>query len=352
MIANTKDKDLLIDEWKKLRELDPSLRIRDCAERLNVSEAELLYSCSHDRIPGFPFSVRLIPNWTDLLKGFQHLGKIMSLTRNDSCVHERQGYFENVKIDGPTALVIGPDIDLRIFLRSWKYLFAVEEEKNGSTLYSFQIFDEFGTAIQKVYLKDESKLDDWKRLRDHLLPSEKIPFEISKQISETKKEAPINPSDRNDFLEAWSKLEDSHEFFPLLRKFNISRIQSMKIGEGRFTVPSAPESVLGILKKAAERQVPIMAFVGNPGCIQIHTGTVQNIKVIGSWWNVMDPDFNLHLRSDKISEVWKVIKPSKDGPIHSVEVYDSTGEMIVQFFGKRKPGVPERMDWKELLSGE
>jgi hypothetical protein len=37
-----------------------------------------------------------------------------------------------------------------------------------------------------------------------------------------------------------------------------------------------------------------MCFVGNRGCIQIHTGPVKNIKIMGPWLNVMDPGFNLH----------------------------------------------------------
>ena len=33
-----------------------------------------------------------------------------------------------------------------------------------------------------------------------------------------------------------------------------------------------------------------------------------------------------------------------------LEVFDEAGEMIVQFFGKRKPGIPEREDWRTLVA--
>lgn len=56
-----------------------------------------------------------------------------------------------------------------------------------------------------------------------------------------------------------------------------------------------------------------MIFVGNPGCIQIHTGPVHNIKAMGPWLNVLDLDFNLHLREDEVTQVWKVGKPTRDG---------------------------------------
>jgi putative hemin transport protein len=100
--------------------------------------------------------------------------------------------------------------------------------------------------------------------------------------------------------------------------------------------------------KAAERPVPIMCFVGNRGCIQIHSGPVSSIKPMGPWINVLDETFHLHLRTDHIAEAWAVRKPTKDGHVTSVEVFDAKGSMIIQFFGKRHEGQGERDDWRLL----
>jgi putative hemin transport protein len=35
--------------------------------------------------------------------------------------------------------------------------------------------------------------------------------------------------------------------------------------------------------------------------------------------------------------------------VTSLELFDDKGEMIVQFFGKRKPGNPELESWRELI---
>ena len=56
----------------------------------------------------------------------------------------------------------------------------------------------------------------------------------------------------------------------------------------------------------------------------------------------MDPTFHLHLRQDHIAETWAVRKPTKDGHVTSLEAYNAEGEMIIQFFGKRKEGSDER----------
>ena len=34
--------------------------------------------------------------------------------------------------------------------------------------------------------------------------------------------------------------------------------------------------------------------------------------------------------------------------ITSLELFDRNGELIVSFFGKRKPGNPELQDWRQL----
>jgi putative hemin transport protein len=104
-----------------------------------------------------------------------------------------------------------------------------------------------------------------------------------------------------------------------------------------------------------------MVFVGSPGCIQIHTGPVVRVEPMEMpargdaapmrWLNVLDPGFNLHLREDRIASVWIVEKPTSDGHVTSVEAFDSEGELMAMFFGARKPGMPEREDWRKLVRG-
>jgi putative hemin transport protein len=106
-----------------------------------------------------------------------------------------------------------------------------------------------------------------------------------------------------------------------------------------------------VLESAAASGLPIMVFVGSPGVVQIHTGPVHNIKAMGPWLNVLDNDFNLHLREDHIVESWVVQKPTPEGPVTSLELYDAHGTQIVQLFGKRKPGIPELEAWRALAVG-
>ena len=71
---------------------------------------------------------------------------------------------------------------------------------------------------------------------------------------------------------------------------------------------------------------------------------------MGPWVNVLDPGFSLHLREDRVAQTWLVRKPTADGIVTSVELFDAQGETIAMFFGERKPGTPEIAPWRELLA--
>ena len=110
-----------------------------------------------------------------------------------------------------------------------------------------------------------------------------------------------------------------------------------------------PAPARAAFEAAAADGTPIMVFVGSHGCIQIHTGPVSNIRAMGPWINVMDPTFNLHLRNDHVADAWVVRKPTSDGVVTSLEVFDAKNGNFAQFFGERKPGRPELPAWRELM---
>ena len=105
------------------------------------------------------------------------------------------------------------------------------------------------------------------------------------------------------------------------------------------------------MEKAAENAVPIMVFIGNKGCIQIHTGEVKNIKTMGPWINVLDEKFHMHLRQDKVAYAWIVRKPSKDGIVTSLEAFDKNGNNFCVLFGERGEGNAELESWRSILGG-
>ncbi|WP_137820417.1 hemin-degrading factor [Pseudomonas sp. 2FG] len=330
--------------WQVLRTEQPRLRARDAAERLAVSEAELIAS----RL-GVD-TQRLQPDWPALLPALGELGYVMALTRNEHCVHERKGYYREVTVtpNGQMGLVVSADIDLRLFLAGWASVFAIEEPTGKGVQRSIQVFDRQGVAVHKVFLTEDSELKAWAPLLERFRAAEQS-AELDLQPQPVRA-APTADGliDVNSLRVGWSTLKDTHHFFALLKQHGATRTQALRLAGRDWAEPLAPAELPKLLEAAGAAQVPLMLFVGNRHCIQIHSGPVRNLRWLDSWFNVLDPEFNLHLKSPSVAELWRVRKPSTDGVITSWEAFDAEGELIVQLFGVRKPGIPERDDWRTL----
>lgn len=337
----------LKNAWAKLREENPSLRIRSAAEMLKVSEAELLATETGETV------VRLKPEFPEILQDLYQLGRIMALTRNDEIVHERKGEYKNVEVmsgHGKMGLVVGDDIDLRIFFSNWHFAFAVTSESAHGALHSFQFFDIDGTAVHKVFLQKDSYLETYKNLVEKYKSDDQSQT-INVEAKPAKKEEKLDSEiDAEGFRAAWARLEDTHDFFPMLMKFKVGREQALRLADEEMARKVDAKSFRFVLEEASRRELPIMVFVGNAGIIQIHTGKVEKIVDARGWFNVLDENFNLHIDQDKIARAYVVKKPTADGVVTSLELFNEAGENVALFFGKRKPGVPEMQEWRDLVA--
>ncbi len=332
----------LKEKWEALKAENPHLRIRNAAQDLGVSEAELLVTNIGNGV------TVMKADFADLLQEVVKLDKVMALTRNEECVHERKGVYVNPDFSSPHAqLFVGEDIDLRIFISAWKFGFSVVEGDRKS----FQFFGKDGLALHKIYLTKDSQETEFCALTEKYKAEEQSPELILENVPAKPSEKPDSEIDVAGFQQAWKDLKDTHNFFVMLRKFGVTRTQALRLAPTGYATKIENSKVVNVLEDASEKRLPIMIFVGNRGLIQIHTGEVHKTLWHQQWFNVMDPDFNLHLDTTKIFETWIVKKPTDDGEVTSVEVFNKEGDFIVQIFGKRKPGNPELQAWKDLVAG-
>jgi putative hemin transport protein len=322
------------------------MRAIDQAAALGVSEGEWLTGHQTEaRV------VRLKLPASALLQALPKLGTVMALTRNEACVHEKDGAYANIEITGAMGLVLNHDIDLRLFLNQWTHALAVETPiADGAVRHSLQFFDAAGTAIHKIFARPQTDMAAWHSFVETFAAEGAVEPIVAVPPRPAATEKPDSEIDIEGLREGWWKLADVHDFFALLRKKGVGRRQAMRLAGTPFSRPIPADSVRWLLEEAAAREVPIMCFVGNSGCIQIHSGPIRKVVQMGHWLNVLDPGFNLHLRTDRISEAFAVWKPQSDSAVHSIELFDAAGQLICQFFGERKPGLPELEGWKTLVA--
>ena len=327
----------LKEQYELFKAENPKVRIRDAAKQLGVSEAELVATGDHN--------VALKTDFENILKEINTLGHVMALTRNDHAVHERKGTYTKASFNGHIGLVVNPDIDLRLFMNAWHFGFAVTEGERRS----LQFFDKDGEAVHKIYLTEQTDVLAYETLVENYKSEiQGEPLQTS-PIDKSIEEKADNEIDVAGFRQAWLDLKDTHHFFGLLRDFGVARRQAMRLAPEGHATQISIASLKRILEGVSERDLEIMVFIGSRGCIQIHTGKAKKLLQTGPWFNVLDPEFNMHLREDGIESAWLFKNPTEDGIGTSLKAFDQYGTVIVQFFGKRKPRIPEREDWRQVV---
>ncbi|NYE61252.1 putative hemin transport protein [Duganella sp. 1224] len=354
----------LQEQYDALRAAEPRLALRDAAARLHVSEAELLAATGLGKTVTRLREGDNVPR--EIMRRALDLGKVMALTRNENGVIERTGVATRLKqqeeVTGLDADkekerearlrniaggYLGGDIDLRFTFKHWKYAFAVVQPgKDGVPMRSLQFFDQHGNAAHKLYVKSEAGVAVFDKIvADFRNPLQSADLNVSP--------APLKPAvkpdsaiDVKEFQAAWNEINDVHQFNRLLAEFGVTREQGLRLGPVDKVQRIDPKAVRQLLEQAARQQVPIMAFLGNSATIQIYSGQITTVKEAGGYFNVLDPEFNLHLRDSAFVSGYVV----KRAGVVNVEFYDRDGNEVVSFFGVRSKERPIPQAWIDLTA--
>ena len=306
---------------------------RDIAAVMGVSEAELTAArVGHD-------AVRLQDNARAILASLEKVGETKCICRNEYAVHEQVGAFTHQHLDGHAGLVLNPRaLDLRLFLSQWASAFHV----NDGGRESIQFFDPHGDAVLKVYTTNNTDSEAWQAL-------------IAEQAQSTPAPLAVRPVENARYADTadgaalekeWRAMTDVHQFFALLRKYNLSRQQAFRLVNDDLACRIDTDALPCLLETLQRDGNEFMIFVGNRGCVQIFTGVLEKLTPMRGWINIFNSAFTLHLREETIDEVWVTRKPTVDGHVTSVELFAKDGTQIAQLYGQRSEGHPEQQQWR------
>jgi putative hemin transport protein len=331
------------EEIRTARTEHASLRERDFAEKFRISEAQLLAAYVGDGV------TRIEGSLDRVMEAAPRLGEVMGLTRNESCVIEKVGLYDNFRSRDHAGLIINEEIDLRMFPRNWVHGFAVEKQTDSGVRRSLQVFDAAGDAVHKIFLRETSEHDAWDEVvGDLTLDEQSDTVEVSPR--KPVEDAIVDDAKAEALHSEWDQMNDTHQFMGITKRLKINRLGAYRMAGAPYVRQLENDAVDILLKMAADQQTPIMVFVGNMGCIEIHTGPILELKTMGPWLNVLDPRFNLHLRGDHIAEVYAVSKNTRRGPAISVEAFRKDGLLIAQFFGVLR-GEDRARGWNRIVAG-
>lgn len=318
---------------------------REGAVDLGVSEGALLATA--------PNTVYLGTNMRAIILKLATLGKVECVVRNQLAVHEKIGVYENVSLAATSGLALNiGGLDLRFFLKRWHHALAVCLEHGNELVRSIQFFDEFGVCIQKVFLRDETKLAQWQALVDEFSVA-KMPEFIHTPMPAVAEVGALSLERELAFQERWLELKDVHHFTGLLETFDLDRQQSYRHapkGMAKQVDNGIWEKVFNQVK---DNGMELMIFVGNRGVVQIQTGKVHHVVRSHGYLNILDraeENFTLHLKDDEIVETWVVRRPIRDGVVTCIEGFDARRKSSIILFGRRQEGEIELPEWENITS--
>lgn len=311
-------------------------RHRDIATQLGISECALIAAHTGPRegtTEGNICVTRLRPDWRALIDVFTRLGRVMALTRNHACVQENLGRYHIKHQDERVVQVWGGGIDVELQHHRWTHGFAVEETTAQGVQRSVQFFDGAGDAVHKVFLKADSDLVAFEALIAqfaHRDQTPQVPIHTSVQNVSTTNH-PTNPW---DLLSAWQRINTPDDFWSLVATMKLNGQEALRLVENQYAWQVTPDVCRLWLQEASEQSRGICVATGNTGAKQRHSGVVKRIVDMGPWLNVLDPDFNLHLRTDLICGAWQVTLPAADPHLTWLALFDDKEHLITSFLGE------------------
>lgn len=343
--------DSLYNRHQQVKQQSNLQSIAEAANHLNVTEAELIYACANA-----DDAKRLNVDTTLLLPELANLGEIKAITANKYATHIHICEFKNVRLNNHTGIVLNPkELDLRIFLDHWAISFALTETSSDNLQHSIQFFDNHGNAVHKIYATEKTNMAVWYKLINQYQMTSNPALNL-RPVSIHPQPPQINETVKKQLETDWRNMKNIHQFFQLLQKYNVKRQQIFTAVSDELAYQVDNHSLYKILHTAFNQQNEIMIFVGNLGCIQIFTGCIQKLAAYHDKQsalqkiNVLNPKFSLNVIETGIANSWVTRKPTKDGIVTSLEIFDHQGNQIIQLFGKRREGEAEQLDWQKQIS--
>lgn len=336
--------DLFFEQWRVLQRDNPQRRRQDAARQLHITEAELVDACCGRG------AFRLEGSLPRLFSRLAEWGPIHAGTSNNHGRLQQYGQYAALRQAGPLGLIAGQPIDLRLFLRHWTSVYAVRDDLPEGERFSLQFFDAQGRSVHQCQLPPTADLSRFRALVHDMASADQTPGQLRTSPPRSVPAAPAEPIDRGAFIRAWRELRHGHDFFSVLRRFRLSRQEALRLAPRDLAWRVPVRSLTPLLCHAAGQGLPLLSLLGNAGVIQAHTGPFEDVERRDQHLIARGAGIELHLQTDTISEAWVVVKPTDDGEITALELFDQAGCHIAQFFSDRPPQGRERRDWRRLIA--
>lgn len=299
------------------------VRFRELAETLGVSEAELTATKCGET------AQRLRPDaLADVMLGLNAFETQMGLSRNRAAVSELDGNLPQLSRAGNILCGENNFCYLSYDVSAWKSGFAIVEPVRGKVRPSLHFFDETGEAVHKRYLPENFSTDFFK---DFIAPFVSENQSIYESVAPPiEKFAPPYPALDSGLLAGeWETLAKTGDFCTFWEKTTLSRYDMARLlSETEYATLVSIIEFREICARLKAEGVIIQIEVQNSGAFQRYKGPLTRVADVESWFNFLEPLFNLHLSLPEVSYIYQIRRPTPTEDLYTIEIYDVLGELL------------------------
>jgi putative hemin transport protein len=343
-----------LQQWPQIRRYPVAVRNKEGKIMMRLrplDDQQLPKLTDVQRIALHPQATRLQGEFAPLLNRLAELGNLTEVTRNSSALLEKDNVSGALYVQNEIEFAPAEAMHLRIFYPQWEHGYALEEhdEDTNARRHSLQFFDRYGSMMHKIVLRENSNIAAFRQLvGDHAAADQVSPLQL------------LHPQDEQDDIAAkqidvdalraeWAHTHNHQDFVQRQEAFDRQRLRKLRLAGKAFAYQVANDSARIILQRMSEFGTAIMAQVGNAGIVQAYYGKIKNVRIKDSRLKIMNSGFRMLLREDHIDSVWVAKKPTTDGIITSLELFNRQGVHIASFLSKKDNGQPEPREWRDSI---
>lgn len=284
-----------------------------------------------------------------LLKRLYRLGDLEAGTCNRACLlcqttsYQRLAYSSGC---GVGRLRHGA-VTMDVFPRQWALALAVVAPVAGVRAGTLLFFDVHGALQYQLQVPGDRGRHAFEELVCAMLHPEQT-------LLPRPQPAPV-PQDTGRvnlaaLEQGWSVLREPQDFTALLRRHGVRRLRAYRLVRDKFARPVSLDSVPALLTLGALRQAPLSLRCGNKGCVQRFEGVLPLPVWQGARLSLCRAGMRFNLSLREVASVWRVRKPSAEGVITTIELFDAAGERVLTISSGRSRGRLELPSWRALLA--
>jgi len=303
------------------------------------------------RIALYPQAIRLNGDFAPLLKRLETLGNLTEVTRNASALLQKDNVSGALYVNNEIEFAPTEAMHMRIFYPNWEHGYALEEyDADANTrVHSLQFFDRCGNMMHKIVLGNSADIASFKQLVFEHTATEQLTPEQLVPVPESKGMLGVPQIDVDALRADWAHTHNHSDFLQRQEIFDHQRLRKLRLAGKAFAYQVANDSARVMLQRMSEFGTAILAQVGNAGIVQAYYGKIKKVGFKNSRLKIMNAGFRMLLREDHIDSIWVAKKPTTDGIITSLEVFNRQGMHIASFLSKKDNGQPEPREWRESI---